>query len=988
MMRARWWSCGVFVLWSAWLALPLAAQEPEDREDYAAILRDGQRKLLQGELGTAAARCDEILAAAEEEPADARPASAIVDEARLLLLDIDLRQGRYEAVRDAFAAATPAFRGQRAAVQLHATALGRLGAYLDAAALLQPLVTQNADDLQARHELGEWLARDGQRRRARELWQQNTERPVPPDALQLAFQGRSHWRLGGRDHLVQASERLVASLRADPDRPEARTTLGTVYFEAWGEAQGFESGEKQLAEALKRNGDVEEVLLALYRIRSANGVLDPAKTEGFLERVFDRNPRSVAAITLRAANVLDDRRYQDAAQLLDSALAIDPNDRVALCHRAAAAWLLHDAEGYAGFRARALAGDAGWPDADRILAEHLVALYRFADALPFFHAALQAAPDDVPSLQGLARAEIYTGNGSRARELLERAEALASGLNDPWRKNALAVQKLLDTEYTVAEHGPFRVQMHRDDAEVLSAYLLPIHLEAAEVLGAKYGWQPDQPTKVEVLHTWDDFSVRTIGFRGFTALGACFGRLITLVSPVDGDLRKQDFMWEATAWHEYTHVLTLGLSRHRVPRWLTEGFSVYEEKMRDPTWERGMARELFDAFHNRDIPPIALLNRLFRGPRILFGYYQGGLIVELIARDLGFAKALELLRAYGEDLETEAAFERALGMPSREFDRRLLDFVERDLLRGMRLVPRFDERAVQDLLLRAAQDRTNLKVRIDLAWACLQRDNPVDAGRWLAEVLRAEPDHAGAQLVRAEMMRRRKEPEQALAHWQRGFAGGADDFDSRIAYGDALLAAGDADGAAAQWQRAKACWPGCTEQESAPELRLARLYRDQGDVTRAQMEMKAYCRRTARAFAPRWTLAEFERDGGNRALEADYLVECNRIDPFHRELHVRLGEAWAALGKPAQAALEFEVAAAVKPSMDRRFRGRDARPPADDGPEDRAERGALWLRAARLRHELGDTQRAEQLLQRIGTEAPGTEAAAEVEAVRREWRRP
>ena len=39
------------------------------------------------------------------------------------------------------------------------------------------------------------------------------------------------------------------------------------------------------------------------------------------------------------------------------------------------------------------------------------------------------------------------------------------------------------------------------------------------------------PTKVEVLHTWDDFSVRTIGFRGFTALGACFGRLITLVSP-------------------------------------------------------------------------------------------------------------------------------------------------------------------------------------------------------------------------------------------------------------------------------------------------------------------------------------------------------------------------------------------------------------------------------------------------------------------------
>ena len=112
-----------------------------------------------------------------------------------------------------------------------------------------------------------------------------------------------------------------------------------------------------------------------------------------------------------------------------------------------------------------------------------------------------------------------------------------------------------------------------------------------------------------------------------------------LVSPVDVDLRRQDFMWEATAWHEYTHVLTLGVSNNRVPRWLTEGFSVYEERARDTSWERGMDRELFDAFYNRDIPPVRLMNRLFRGPRILFGYYQGGLIVELVTKRYGFDKA-------------------------------------------------------------------------------------------------------------------------------------------------------------------------------------------------------------------------------------------------------------------------------------------------------------------------------------------------------------
>ena len=87
------------------------------------------------------------------------------------------------------------------------------------------------------------------------------------------------------------------------------------------------------------------------------------------------------------------------------------------------------------------------------------------------------------------------------------------------------------------------------------------------------------------------------------------------------------------------------------------------------------------------------------------------------------------------------------------------------------------------------------------------------------------------------------------------------DFDSRIACGDTLLELGDAAGAEEQWQRAKACWPSCTEQATSPELRLARLYRDQGEQTKAQMEMKTYCKRTARAFTPRLhTLLRTRRD--------------------------------------------------------------------------------------------------------------------------------
>ncbi|MEO6597939.1 MAG: tetratricopeptide repeat protein, partial [Planctomycetota bacterium] len=155
--------------------------------------------------------------------------------------------------------------------------------------------------------------------------------------------------------------------------------------------------------------------------------------------------------------------------------------------------------------------------------------------------------------------------------------------------------------------------------------------------------------------------------------------------------------------------------------------------------------------------------------------------------------------------------------------------------------------------------------------------------------------------------------------------------------------------------------------------------------TRAQMEMKAYCRRTARAYTPRYTLAEFERESGNFAEQARYLVECNRIDPFHRELHVRLGTAYEALGKKAQAALEFEVAAAVTPAMDRRYLERGQQRPEPQAPAELQERGELWLRAARIRHAVGDLDQARSLLERVQREAPGTAAAADAGALQQEW---
>lgn len=967
------------------LLSPVLSAQSEEEQEYAELLADGQRKLMAGRLLESEQAFEELFEYLTEDGVDEDDRFYVA--ATVGLQQIELRRGNYLKAQRGLERLPAKVQTDPEVSWVLAETYRRLGDYDKAAALLRQLMERDPKDARARHRLGVVLFGDGRRAEAKKLWQQNAElEPDPANALQLAYVGRSLYELGGRRNYERASQLFVDSIKVAPDRPEARTALGLLKYEAYGEASGFPSGEKDLKKVLDVNGDDEEALLTMYEIRRSNMVLDGDKTEGFLNRVLDRNPRCAEALLLRAVNVLNDRRFEEAARRIDDVLAIDPNHRQALCHRAAAAMLLHQDREFAAFRDRALKNDPDWPEFERVLGDHLSSLYRFADAVPFFEAALKKQEDHVPSMHGLAKALIYTGDGKRARDLLLQAKEVEKALIDPWRNNAIAVQELLDEQYEAVENGPFTMLLHKDDAEVLRAYLLPIHLEAVEVLGKKYGWQPEGKTTVEVFHTWDDFSVRTIGFRGFTALGACFGQLITLVSPVDVDLRRQDFMWEATAWHEYTHVLTLGVSNNRVPRWLTEGFSVYEERARDTSWERGMDRELYDAFHNRDIPPVRIMNRLFRGPRILFGYYQGGLIVELITKKYGFDKALELLRAFGDDQGIERAFDRAVGMSSRAFDRLLLDYVENDLLRGIKLVQRFDQTTVGRRMIAARNDATDLDARVDLAWAALQQNNPVDAGRWLAEVLRADPNHPAGMLVRAEMLRRRGQLEPAVEHYKKGFSLGADDFDSRIRCGEVLLGLGDTEGAIDMFQRAKACWPNCTEQETAPELRLAKIYRDQGERTQAQMEMKSYVRRTARAFLPRYTLAEFERDAGNRQEELKLLLECNRIDPFYRDLHVRMGDAYEALGKKAQAALEFEVAAAVRPDQDRAYMRPDAAAPAADSDEERTARGKLWLRASKLRHELGDTERRDTLLQRVLQDAAGTDAADDARDLQQEWR--
>ena len=97
------------------------------------------------------------------------------------------------------------------------------------------------------------------------------------------------------------------------------------------------------------------------------------------------------------------------------------------------------------------------------------------------------------------------------------------------------------------------------------------------------------------------------------ALGACFGRVVTLDSPRARP--PGTFNWAATLWHELAHVVTLQLSNQRVPRWLTEGASVFEERRADASWGREGEIDFLRAYGAGKAIPLAVAQRrLHRRP--------------------------------------------------------------------------------------------------------------------------------------------------------------------------------------------------------------------------------------------------------------------------------------------------------------------------------------------------------------------------------------
>ena len=404
------------------------------------------------------------------------------------------------------------------------------------------------------------------------------------------------------------------------------------------------------------------------------GIANVVGDERALQRALAINPNSVPAMETYGQLLLRNGRDAEAQDYFTKVLALNPESLKTLSVLASQAALEERMDDYAARLAQVEAFSPGNAVFLGNVADSFGNNYRFVEAVEYARAALQADPQYWQAYTLLGSNLIRLGEEEEGKAKLEIAFE-----NDPFNVMTSNLLKVFDTlaEYSTLESEHFKVHMSEFDADILWPYLEPLLEEGWDTLTAKYGFEPEGPILIEVFENSEDFAVRSVGLPDIGPLvGICFGKVITLISP---DTLSAN--WQEIVWHEFVHVITLQMTNNRMPRWLSEGISVWEEKEGRPYWGRSQGLDLIRAAQQDKLLPIAELNSGFSGARnntdLGFAYFQSYLVVDYINREYGFDKLVELIRQYGLIKDDSARFTEVFEMTLAQFDTGFRRWIDR-----------------------------------------------------------------------------------------------------------------------------------------------------------------------------------------------------------------------------------------------------------------------------------------------------------------------
>jgi tetratricopeptide (TPR) repeat protein len=482
------------------------------------------------------------------------------------------------------------------------------------------------------------------------------------EALTLVARALTHL-----ERYKDANDIYLEAIAADEEYIEAHLGGGELYTAKYNYAEAAEF----LNDALKINPNSARAHLAVAANKRIEGgdAMNAALTQA-----FKINPNYVEAKIFAAAIDLEAERRQSAAKQIDEALKINPNSLEAHALRAAMFWLENKESEYKNEVKATLTINPRYGSLYETLAHFATQTRRYSESVAFLNEAVKLSPRLWSARLALGMGLLRLGKIEEGRAEVERAFE-----GDPfnvWAKNTL---DLLDAmkEYRETKSGDFIIKADAKESDILSAYASELLDEAKSKLSAKYKFTPRAPILVEIFPNHEDFAVRALGLPGLGALGVCFGQVIAQDSP--SARPSGQFNWGSTLWHEYTHVITLQTTDHLIPRWFSEGLSVFEEHKARPGWGDDWSVENIKAFTENRWFPIASLDNGFIRPKraddISLAYFQASQICHFIEEKYGFNAILEMLRGYKEKKKTPEVLQQALKLSEPDFDREFNNYV-------------------------------------------------------------------------------------------------------------------------------------------------------------------------------------------------------------------------------------------------------------------------------------------------------------------------
>lgn len=409
------------------------------------------------------------------------------------------------------------------------------------------------------------------------------------------------------------------------------------------------------------------------------------------QRALKINPRHVPSHLLLADHVIDTENRDAAEAHIARALAVNPHAPEAHALRAVLAHLQRNPVAAERHRALALASWPGNPRVDHLIGRKLSQNYLFAEGAESQRRALAADSTFTPARVQLAQDLLRLGREDEGWGLARQAHA-----DDGYNVEAFNLTTLQDRlkTFTVLTSPHFRVRMAANEAPIYGDRAVALLERAHARMTERYGLTLEQPTTVEIYPDPKDFAVRTFGMPNIGGfLGVCFGPVFTINSPASARAN-----WEAVLWHEFVHVITLTATRNRMPRWLSEGISVYEESEADPRWGQHLTLDYHERIVGGRMLPISRMSAAFLEAKdnrdTQFAYFQSGLVVAFLVERAGFERLRALLASLARGAEANAALEEHYG-PLAPLDAAFADYARKT---AHAVAPAFDLRRTDNPL--------------------------------------------------------------------------------------------------------------------------------------------------------------------------------------------------------------------------------------------------------------------------------------------------